>query len=99
LSIDIRKQLYTASSEDAVLHEWDGLYAVFCIKDESTHFLDPIGSLIFERLRASSLPLSIDNLVSSVLDECDEDVDVTDIARLTEEHLLQLQRIGLVSQS
>lgn len=79
-----------------VWREWDGLYAAFCCKDESTHFIDPISSVVFERLKSAGSPLSFDNLVSSVLSECGGDAEIDQITQLLEERLPQLQRIGLV---
>jgi hypothetical protein len=76
--------------------EWDGLFAVFCCKDESTHFIDPISSVVFERLKSADCPLSFDNLVSCVLSECGGDADTNQVVQLVEERLPQLQRIGLV---
>lgn len=79
-----------------VWREWDGMYAVFCRKDESTHFIDPISSLVFEQLNSANHPLSFDNLVSSVLNECGDDIGVDQIARQLDECLPQLQGIGLI---
>jgi len=79
-----------------VWREWEGLYAVFCPCDESTHFVDPVSSVVFEQLLNTDQPLSFDNLVSCVVRECGGDVDSAQFIPLLDERLSQLQRIGLI---
>ena len=96
LNSDPRKQLYACHAQDILWREWEGLFAAFNRKDESTHFIDPLGSLVFECLSRADGPLAFDNLVSSVLFECGEDTDAGTVVAQLEECLPQLQRIGLV---
>jgi hypothetical protein len=91
-----RPFLYSLCLDDVVWREWEGVYAVFNCKDETTHFIDPISSAVLDRLKASGGSLPFDNLVSFVLDECGGDVDADRVADLLEERLPQLQQIGIV---
>jgi hypothetical protein len=96
LILDFQACCFRPATADVVWREWEGVYAIFCTRDESTHFIDPISSAVFDRLRSSSEPLSFDNLVTFVLSECGEEVEVDQISRMLEERLPQLQRIGIV---
>lgn len=88
--------LYKSSAEAVIWREWDGLYAVFSPRDESTHFVNPISSIVFEQLKNTDQPLSFDNLVSCVVRECGGDADSDQIIQLLDERLSQMQRIGLI---
>jgi hypothetical protein len=88
--------LYKATPDEVVWREWDGLYAVFCRKNEATHFIDPIGSAVFEQLIRAERPLPLESLVSCIVCECGDDIAPEQISRLVDERLPQLQSIGLV---
>jgi hypothetical protein len=92
----LRECHFRPTPEKVVWREWEGLFAVFCCIDESTHFIDPVSSAVLDRLNSAGNPVSFDNLVSFVLSECGQDADSSQIVQLLDERLPQLQRIGLV---
>lgn len=96
MNIDSQKKCFKLSAGGVIWREWEGLYAVFFPRDESTHFIDPISSIVFEQLKNANQPLSLDNLVSCVTHECADDADSEQIFRLLDERLPQLERIGLI---